>query len=116
MSNSFFIALTLGMVAVTFLIRFSFIGLAGKIQMSSRVSKTLRFVPVTVLPYHHHDSDPERELQHGVRFEKPEGDRRDYLHARQLPPGPGLGRRQRRRFTGFAQLFHVITYQKESTE
>ena len=109
MSNSFFIALTLGMAAVTFLIRFSFIGLAGKIQMSSRVSKTLRFVPVT-------DSDPERELQHGVRFEKPEGDRRDYLHARQLPPGPGLGRRQRRRFTGFAQLFHVITYQKESTE
>ena len=50
MSNSFFIALTLGMAAVTFLIRFSFIGLAGKIQMSSRVSKTLRFVPVTVLP------------------------------------------------------------------
>ncbi|WP_117064950.1 AzlD domain-containing protein, partial [Klebsiella pneumoniae] len=45
MSNSFFIALTLGMAAVTFLIRFSFIGLAGKIQMSSRVSKTLRFVP-----------------------------------------------------------------------
>jgi branched-subunit amino acid transport protein len=35
MSNSFFIALTLGMAAVTFLIRFSFIGLAGKIQMSS---------------------------------------------------------------------------------
>lgn len=27
MSNSFFIALTLGMAAVTFLIRFSFIGL-----------------------------------------------------------------------------------------
>ena len=50
MSNSFFIALTLGMAAVTFLIRFSFIGLAGKVQMSSRVSKTLRFVPVTVLP------------------------------------------------------------------
>ncbi len=34
----------------TFLIRFSFIGLAGKIQMSERVTKTLRFVPVTVLP------------------------------------------------------------------
>jgi hypothetical protein len=34
MSNSYFIALTLGMAAVTFLIRFSFIGLAGKIQMS----------------------------------------------------------------------------------
>ncbi|MCV5648363.1 AzlD domain-containing protein, partial [Escherichia coli] len=45
MSNSYFIALTLGMAAVTFLIRFSFIGLAGKIQMSERVTKTLRFVP-----------------------------------------------------------------------
>ncbi|MFH7096993.1 AzlD domain-containing protein, partial [Klebsiella pneumoniae] len=41
MSNSYFIALTLGMAAVTFLIRFSFIGLAGKIQMSERVTKTL---------------------------------------------------------------------------
>lgn len=50
MNNSYFIALTLGMAAVTFLIRFSFIGLAGKIQMSERVTKTLRFVPVTVLP------------------------------------------------------------------
>ena len=50
MSNRYFIALTLGMAAVTFLIRFSFIGLAGKIQMSERVTKTLRFVPVTVLP------------------------------------------------------------------
>ena len=50
MSNSYFIALTLGMAAVTFLIRFSFIGLAGKIQMSERVTKTLRFVPVTVMP------------------------------------------------------------------
>lgn len=48
MNNSYFIALTLGMVAVTFLIRFSFIGTAGKIQMSERVTKTLRFVPVTV--------------------------------------------------------------------
>ncbi|RRE69511.1 L-asparagine permease [Klebsiella pneumoniae] len=54
MSNSYFIALTLGMAAVTFLIRFSFIGLAGKIQMSERVTKTLRFVPVTV-------SDPPAE-------------------------------------------------------
>ncbi len=44
MSNSYFIALTLGMAAVTFLIRFSFIGLVSKIQMSERVTKTLRFV------------------------------------------------------------------------
>ncbi|MEX9253866.1 AzlD domain-containing protein [Pseudenterobacter timonensis] len=50
MSNHLFIALTLGMAAVTFLIRFSFIGLAGRVQMSERVVKTLRFVPVTVLP------------------------------------------------------------------
>ena len=71
MSNSYFIALTLGMAAVTFLIRFSFIGPAGKIQMSERVTKTLRFVPVTVLPGHHHHSDPEREFQHGVRLKNP---------------------------------------------
>lgn len=49
MSNSYFIALTLGMAAVTFLIRFSFIG-GRQDQMSERVTKTLRFVPVTVLP------------------------------------------------------------------
>lgn len=50
MNNSLFFALTLGMAAVTFLIRYSFIGIAGKVRMSDRVSKTLRFVPVTVLP------------------------------------------------------------------
>ena len=41
-----------------------------KIQMSSRVSKTLRFVPVTVLPAII-TIQIERELQHGVRFENP---------------------------------------------
>lgn len=50
MNNALFFALTLGMAAVTFLIRYSFIGVAGKVQMSERVTKTLRFVPVTVLP------------------------------------------------------------------
>lgn len=50
MSNSYFFALTLGMAAVTLLIRFSFISIAGRLQMSERVKKTLRFVPVTVLP------------------------------------------------------------------
>lgn len=50
MNNSFFLALTLGMAAVTFLVRFSFIGIAGKLDMSERVKKTLRFVPITVLP------------------------------------------------------------------
>ncbi|MFC0228271.1 AzlD domain-containing protein [Serratia aquatilis] len=50
MNNGFFLALTLGMAAVTFLVRFSFIGIAGKLHMNERVRKTLRFVPVTVLP------------------------------------------------------------------
>ncbi|QGH62051.1 AzlD domain-containing protein [Serratia proteamaculans] len=50
MNNTYFLTLTLGMAAVTFLIRFSFIGVAGKLHMSERVKKTLRFVPVTVLP------------------------------------------------------------------
>jgi len=50
MSNTFFLMLTLGMAAVTFLIRFSFIGLGSRIEMSPRLKKTLRFVPVTVLP------------------------------------------------------------------
>ena len=71
MSNSYFIALTLGMAAVTFLIRFSFIGLAGKIQMSERVTKSLRFVPATAAAGHHHHLDPEREFQHGVRLKNP---------------------------------------------
>lgn len=50
MSNSYFLALTFGMFIVTFILRFSFIGLAGKLQMSDRIKKTLRFIPVTVLP------------------------------------------------------------------
>lgn len=50
MNSIFFWSLTLGMAAVTFLVRFSFIGISDKIQMSERVVKTLRFVPVTVLP------------------------------------------------------------------
>ncbi len=107
MSNSYFIALTLGMAAVTFLIRFSFIGLAGKIQMSERVTKTLRFVPVTVSAGHHHHSDPEREFQHGVRLKKSEGDRRHHLHARQLPFRPGVGGSERRRLAGVVKLFYV---------
>ena len=100
MSNSYFIALTLGMAAVTFLIRFSFIGLAGKIQMSERVTKTLR-------AGHHHHSDPEREFQHGVRLKKSEGDRRHHLHARQLPFRPGMGGSERRRLAGVVKLFYV---------
>jgi len=50
MDNSYFLALTFGMAAVTFIVRFSFIGIAGRLHMNDRVRKTLRFVPVTVLP------------------------------------------------------------------
>lgn len=50
MSSSYYMALTLGMAAVTFVIRFSFIGIAWKLHMSERIRKTLRFVPITVLP------------------------------------------------------------------
>lgn len=50
MSNHFFILLTVGMAAVTFAIRFSFIAIGGRLAMSKRIKKTLRFVPVTVLP------------------------------------------------------------------
>ncbi|VFS39058.1 Uncharacterised protein [Serratia liquefaciens] len=81
MSNSYFIALTLGMAAVTFLIRFSFIGLAGKIQMSERVTKNATLRAGHRSAGHHHHSDPEREFQHGVRLKKSEGDRRHHLHA-----------------------------------
>ena len=49
MSNSYFIALTLGMAAVTFLIRFSFIGLAGKIQMSERVTVLPAIITIQIL-------------------------------------------------------------------
>ncbi|MGF1906110.1 AzlD domain-containing protein [Aliivibrio logei] len=45
-----FITITAVMVAATFLIRFSIIGMAGSFKMSDRFKKTLRFVPVTVLP------------------------------------------------------------------
>ena len=105
MSNSYFIALTLGMAAVTFLIRFSFIGLAGKIQMSERGTKTLRAGHRSA--GHHHHSDPEREFQHGVRLKKSEGDRRHHLHARQLPFRSGVGGSERRRFAGVVKLFYV---------
>ncbi|EDK29795.1 MULTISPECIES: AzlD domain-containing protein [Vibrio] len=50
MNTTTFILITLAMAAATFVIRFSVIGLAGKFEMSERFKKTLRFVPVTVLP------------------------------------------------------------------
>ncbi|WP_318454480.1 AzlD domain-containing protein [Photobacterium leiognathi] len=50
LSNEFVIYLSLAMAAATFLIRFSVIGMAGRFNMSERFKKTLRFVPVTVLP------------------------------------------------------------------
>ena len=106
MSNSYFIALTLGMAAVTFLIRFSFIGLAGKIQMSERVTKTLRFVPVTVLPaiitiqILSVNSSMEFDLKNPKVIAA-------HLHARQLPFRPGVGGSERRRLAGVVKLFYV---------
>lgn len=50
LSNEFVIYLSLVMAVATFLIRFSVIGMAGRFNMSERFKKTLRFVPVTVLP------------------------------------------------------------------
>ncbi|WP_305418341.1 AzlD domain-containing protein [Photobacterium leiognathi] len=50
LSNEFVIYLSLAMLVATFLIRFSVIGMAGRFNMSERFKKTLRFVPVTVLP------------------------------------------------------------------
>ena len=70
MSNSYFIALTLGMAAVTFLIRFSFIG--GRQDPDVRAgdqNATLRAGHRSA--GHHHHSDPEREFQHGVRLKNP---------------------------------------------
>lgn len=45
-----FIIITLSMVVATFFIRFSVIGMSGLFTMPERFKKTLRFVPVTVLP------------------------------------------------------------------
>ncbi len=107
MSNSYFIALTLGMAAVTFLIRFSFIGL-GRQDPDVRAgdqNATLRAGHCSA--GHHHHLDPEREFQHGVRLKKSEGDRRHHLHARQLPFRSGVGGSERRRLAGVVKLFYV---------
>lgn len=45
-----FLLITLVMVLATFIIRFSVICMAGSFEMPQRLKKTLRFVPVTVLP------------------------------------------------------------------
>ncbi|MEZ8093455.1 AzlD domain-containing protein [Photobacterium swingsii] len=50
MDMTTFLIFTLGMAVVTFAIRFSVIGMAGSFEMSERMKRTLRFVPVTVLP------------------------------------------------------------------
>lgn len=50
MSNSYFIALTLGMAAVTFSHPFLVYRPGRQDPDVERVTKTLRFVPVTVLP------------------------------------------------------------------
>ena len=50
MSTSYFILLCVAMVTATFIVRLSVIGLAGRFEMPERFKKTLRFVPVSVLP------------------------------------------------------------------
>lgn len=50
LNNDYVLYLTLAMIAATFIIRFAVIGMAGRFTMSERFKKTLRFVPVTVLP------------------------------------------------------------------
>ena len=50
LDNDYVLYLTLAMIAATFIIRFAVIGMAGRFSMSERFKKTLRFVPVTVLP------------------------------------------------------------------
>jgi len=50
LGSHYVILLSLAMALATFVIRFSIIGLSGKFTMPERFKKTLRFVPVTVLP------------------------------------------------------------------
>jgi len=42
-------ALIIGMMAVTFGVRYSVLAMSGRIRMSARVEQALRFVPVAVL-------------------------------------------------------------------
>ncbi len=70
MSNSYFIALTLGMAAVTFLIRFVYRhGRQDPDVRAGDQNATLRAGHRSA--GHHHHSDPEREFQHGVRLKNP---------------------------------------------
>lgn len=50
LSTHYVVLLSLVMAVATFIVRFSVIGMAGRFNMSERFKKTLRFVPVTVLP------------------------------------------------------------------
>ncbi|QFU22531.1 AzlD domain-containing protein [Shewanella eurypsychrophilus] len=50
LDTSTFLLITSVMVIATFVIRFSVICMAGSFKMPERLKKTLRFVPVTVLP------------------------------------------------------------------
>ncbi|MBD1576493.1 MULTISPECIES: AzlD domain-containing protein [Vibrio] len=50
LTSHYVILLSFAMAVATFAVRFSVIGMAGKFNMSERFKKTLRFVPVTVLP------------------------------------------------------------------
>ncbi|WP_199911706.1 AzlD domain-containing protein [Dongshaea marina] len=49
MSNSEFLAITIGMVVITFGLRFAVLGAAGNFEMPKKIQKGLGFVPVAVL-------------------------------------------------------------------
>ncbi len=91
MSNSYFIALTLGMAAVTFSHPF-LVYRPGRQDPDVRAgdqNATLRAGHRSA--GHHHHSDPEREFPAwSFDLKKSEGDRRHHLHARQLPFRPGV--------------------------
>ena len=105
MSNSYFIALTLGSGDFSHPFLVYRPGRQDPDVRAGDQNATLRAGHRSA--GHHHHSDPEREFQHGVRLKKSEGDRRHHLHARQLPFRPGVGGSERRRLAGVVKLFYV---------
>ncbi len=107
MSNSYFIALTLGMAAVDFSHPF-LVYRPGRQDPDVRAgdqNATLRAGHRSA--GHHHHSDPEREFQHGVRLKNPKVIAAIICTLRQLPFRSGVGGSERRRLAGVVKLFYV---------
>ena len=104
MSNSYFIALTLGMAAVTF----SSVSFIGRRQdpdvRAGDQNATLRAGHRSA--GHHHHSDPEREFQHGVRLKNPKVIAAIICTLASFRLG-GVGGSERRRLAGVVKLFYV---------